>query len=155
MEPLPITDKTADRYNLFAFLKGIGLDQSHFQLLINNGFDSLDVIEPLTVELAMSIGIKNKKDASCLVESKDSLFLFANENKCKPEQALLVYERKIPLNSLNEAIMVKGAVNKKRGKDEKIEDFFNKVIYLSIIQKQLTDIVFFEWIIIKGRSKRM
>ncbi len=44
------------KFNLLAFLRGIGLGQMQFQQLLENGFDSLDRLEPLTAEMAASIG---------------------------------------------------------------------------------------------------
>jgi len=141
MEPQFHEEMILAKQNLLAFLKGIGLNQLHLQMLVNNGFDSLDNLESLTTDIAISMGIKNPKDANALIESKNSLFQFKADYKCSVEDALMNYPRVVNGSSLTNTIILQGALNKKKTKEEKVEIFLNKIASLSIPGKGLTDIV--------------
>ena len=131
------------RTNLLAFLKGIGLDQVHLQKLVENGFDNLENIEPLTEEMSMSLGLKYSKDAATLVESKNSLFKFLSDHECTLEDALMNYDRIIHGNHLNNITITQGSFGQKKRRDEKFEIFFSKIITLSISGKGLEEMVYF------------
>eukprot|EP00826_Nyctotherus_ovalis_P044515 TRINITY_DN4808_c0_g1_i2.p1 TRINITY_DN4808_c0_g1~~TRINITY_DN4808_c0_g1_i2.p1 ORF type:complete len:339 (-),score=23.40 TRINITY_DN4808_c0_g1_i2:439-1311(-) len=140
------------RQNLLAFLKGIGFDQLQLQMLATNGFDCLENLEALTVEMAIAIGIKGNKDAAALVDSKDSFFQFKSDYECSVEEALMNYPRVVNGVPLTNSIILQGAVNKKKAKEEKVETFLAKISSLSISGKGITDIVLYRMTVVASIS---